>query len=261
MIPKIYHCYFGGPLHYLHYLSIWSFRKFNPDYDIRVYRPVTRSMNFETADGNYPELNVGNCWDRLLEEVECQVQFVNFERIGFYNGANEIHKSDYLRLYLLSTVGGIWADTDILWYKPFPEIPEQIEAMFSAHGDIGHSIGLLGANQDNAIYKQLLLTARNGYHQSYYQCMGSTSFNRIVGPLEQRRFKQQIYNIPNEWIYWVMDYHNSSAVVWCNNIQPPEDSIGLHWYAGDAMSRLGKNVDENYAKDNLMGNVIRRILK
>ena len=103
VIPKILHVYFGGPMHYLHYLSIWSFAKFNDGWRIYVHRPVTRSLNFDKADGGmYPELNVGNYWDRLASEVDCVINWVDFDRIGFYNGAGEVHKSDYLRLWLLS---------------------------------------------------------------------------------------------------------------------------------------------------------------
>lgn len=247
-------------MHYLHYLSIWSFAKFNDGWRIYVHRPVTRSLNFDKADGGmYPELNVGNYWNRLASEVDCVINWVDFDRIGFYNGAGEVHKSDYLRLWLLSSMGGVWADTDILWYKPFPELPE-VDAMFSAHGDYGHAIGLLGASPENEIYKRLLAEAKNAWHPHLCQSIGSVLYNRVVGPLEQRRFNQQIYNIPDEWIYWVMQTYGNPAVVWCNDIEPPEGSYGLHWYAGDAMAILAKPVNETYDKPNLMGNVIKRVL-
>ena len=38
-IPKILHVYFGGPVAYLRYLTIYSFRKQNPDWEIKFYYP------------------------------------------------------------------------------------------------------------------------------------------------------------------------------------------------------------------------------
>ena len=43
---------------------------------------------------------------------------VDFQIYNFNNDMPEVHKSDFLRLELLSTIGGLWSDMDIIYFKP-----------------------------------------------------------------------------------------------------------------------------------------------
>jgi len=46
--------------------------------------------------------------------IRCNYQNVDFSLHGFDNNASEVHKSDFLRWYLLVPLA-VWADMDILF--------------------------------------------------------------------------------------------------------------------------------------------------
>lgn len=195
-IPKILFTYWFGNLNYLNYLGIKQFIKLNPDWKVIIYIPkYPGTLDVTWKSGENAQLYVGKNWFPELEKLKLEIKKIDFNDIGFINDCNEIIKSDYMRLYYLSTHGGVWSDFDILYLKPMSHI--NFEGMY-IHGDHTnlstvistyplccdngesyYSIGFLMSCANNTFYRNLALKARIFVNTNQYQSIGSLLFKKI----------------------------------------------------------------------------------
>ena len=57
-----------------------------------------------------------NCYLSELKRIKnLIIRKVDFNKIGFYNEASEVIKSDYFRYHILQKYGGVWSDMDIMY--------------------------------------------------------------------------------------------------------------------------------------------------
>jgi len=122
-IPKIASFYWGAEhMSFLRYLTLVSFLKYNPDWEINLYVPVSVSNKIswrENNDNTHKSDNVdytqGMCYFSKLPK-EINIIPSDFEStIG--NTASEAHKSDLLGWNILSNTGGLWCDMDVLFFR------------------------------------------------------------------------------------------------------------------------------------------------
>lgn len=127
MIPKIIHCcWFGGkPLPYSvkKYMQTW--RKCLPDYEIRVWTEK--------------EFDPMNSIPYVKEAYKC---------------AKYAFVSDYVRLYALSTYGGIYLDTDVEVLKSFDSFMDGPFMCFE--NDSLLSTAIIAAEKDTLWVKEVL---------------------------------------------------------------------------------------------------------
>lgn len=119
MIPKIIHyCWFGGkPLSDTNLKCIESWKKFNPDFEIKK-------------------------WDET--NYELKIDFVK----EAYSYRKFAFVSDYCRLELLYNYGGIYLDTDMILLKPLsPLIVEDLFLGFEPNYYV--SAGIIGSKPKN----------------------------------------------------------------------------------------------------------------
>ena len=97
MIPKVIHyCWFGGKsLSRLNERCIASWKKFMPDYEIKL-------------------------WDESNFDVDC-IPYVG----EAYKAGKYALVSDYARLWIIYNYGGVYLDTDVEVIKPFDDIVQQ----------------------------------------------------------------------------------------------------------------------------------------
>jgi len=126
-IPKIVHFYWGNEkLSYLRYLSIYSFRKLNPDWKIKIHIPKNLSSISPTWHSD-EQKNLSITRDYWLEIEKLNVEIIVQPPLDdFDNDAHEVHKSDFFRWKLLSNEGGVWSDIDILYINPMDNLLENI---------------------------------------------------------------------------------------------------------------------------------------
>ena len=116
-IPKIAHFYWGNEkLPYLRYLTISSFCKYNPDWKVRFYYPKYRQTKktWNSKEHKY-EIIVKKDYTEELKKLPITFVEIDFESLDLSNDLTEVHKSDYLRWFLLANVGGLWSDMDIIY--------------------------------------------------------------------------------------------------------------------------------------------------
>lgn len=238
-IPKIAHFYWGGDkLPLLRLLTILSFKKFNPDWEIRLYSPLnlvkdntwkTNEQKFKFTGKDYFD-----CLKNLPDILRIKL---DFKKIGFNNDASEVHKSDYLRWKLLSTVGGLWSDMDIIYFKSMNDLvfntkDNSNKNAFICTNDKYHSIGFLLAGKDNLFYKHIFKSCLKFFDKNQYQSLGNAVF-ALLGlnkfkDISESGFSCGVGNIPMECVYPIDSFHiddiyNSSESKFIKN-----NSIGLH---------------------------------
>lgn len=247
-IPQIIHFFWEGEqVSYLRYSTIISFMRQNPDWQVKFYYPKgeCRNYNWSTFEQKYPF--VGDDYYNEIKELPITFQEVNFDPWNFKN--TEIHgvlKSDILRLYLLSTVGGVWCDLDIFFFKPMDDLPfnteetKNIDTVFCI-SDYGHSIGLLMASENNPAYRILWDAALQVKDFSNYQSFGSILYNKIFPTIETIKTECPSlapHNLPMDIVYAynALMINEIYSIGIPNKTKFTEDSIGVHWYAGHPLT-------------------------
>ena len=250
-IPQIAHFYWGGgPLSYLRFLSVQSFKKQNPDWQVKVHQPVT--------DSQAPSSWVNNIKQDFRDQINILDVVIiehDFNSYGFSNQAHEVHKSDFLRWRLLATEGGLWSDIDIFYIKPM-ECLEENNLQYS-NIDVAlcplkpphkHTVGFMLASENNNFYKYISEVALANYDKDVYQCMGSDLINGRFEDFEDfgRQFpsnqfvflnKKSVYAITSKTIdrfYQPIDQDSNKKF---NNSQV----IGYHWFGGHQKSQEFEN--------------------
>jgi hypothetical protein len=250
-IPKVAHFYWGGgPLSYLRFLSVQSFKKQNPDWQVKVHQPVTNSQAPSTWINN-----IKQDFRNLISTLDVAVVEHDFDSYGFSNQAHEVHKSDFLRWRLLATEGGVWSDIDIFYIKPM----ECLEENNLQHANIGvalcplkpphkHTVGFMLASKHNAFYQYMSQVALLNYNPDVYQCMGSDLINGRFESFESfgRQFpndqfvflnKKSVYAITSK----IIDYFYQPVDPALNKKFNSPQVIGYHWFGGHPQSQDFEN--------------------
>jgi hypothetical protein len=242
-IQKTLHIYWGGgKLAYLRYLTISTFRHYNPDWQIILYKPLIDQTvkTWTTTELKYAE----NYTDYLsrVEELGVTIQSVDFSLYGFDNNASEVHKSDFLRWQLLATVGGFWADMDILFFKSMDDLyfnTEQtgdINTVFCI-SDYGHSIGFLMSSPNNPCFERITQAAKGEYKKEGYQCIGSLLCNKLFPTIESCKIGGIVpHNLDMGVVYAYNCFHVDELYKPYPPQRMPVHAIGIHWYAGNRFS-------------------------
>lgn len=263
-VPKIAHFYWGGDImSYIRYMTIPSFIKQNPDWRVILWEPsevsvkrtwASRELNYDVqCDDYYPK----------LEELPIERHKVDFTEWGFPRSISEVHKSDFLRLYLLATMGGVWSDMDILYFKPMTELAVNKEE--NAHKEsyvcishYGHSAGFLMSTPGSAYYARLVELAKKNYLPTEYQGIGATMFNQYFPKVSDIEKISSVVNIDMAAVY----AHNALSISDIIDGKPSRFSpysIGIHWYAGHPLwANFIKNTNGGLV--NLHPSVITEVL-
>jgi SAM-dependent methyltransferase len=244
-IPRILHVYFGGDkVSYLRYMTVKTFVNLNRDWQVRFYyprfpQPLKSWVSFEQK-----YLFEGEDYFEQLKKLPIKMIPFDFTTIGVDNSLSEVYKSDYLRWYLLSTVGGLWSDMDILYFKPMNSLP--FNTPDNVHIDTGvcicrygHSIGFMLASKENLYYSYVWKRTKQAWNASNYQSIGSILSNRLfptVAAIQRVLPQLNPVNIPMDVVYAydaarIHDIYKSTNLGRFTN-----HSIGLHWYAGHPLA-------------------------
>jgi len=248
----------------------------NPDWEVRVYVPKFLYTGASTWDnkreGNVP-LYTKDYFPDLKSNKNIKVIEFDFSTIGIDNNIPEVYKSDFIRFHLLSTVGGVWSDSDILYFNPIYNIhinnimTDTIIYTYMLGNNLKHLIGLLMSSSNNIYYKNVFNTALSNFKKSDFQSCGNHMLEKNFPNLDtiKNKFPQlNIENLPKNSVYyidWVDMYrHIFSNEDHSNQILSKSDIIGIHWYGGSDFSETLVN---KYTKGNTnnIRNTITEIIR
>jgi len=262
-IPKILHVYWGGnKLPYIRYMTVRSFINHNPDWDVMFWYSE-HPTPVDTSLYSAPDINSYSNYLPELMKLNIKKNVVDVEEYGFNNDMSEIHKSDFIRYQILSTIGGVWADMDIIFIKPITQlvvnsIMNKDKETFISISGYGHSIGFLMGCSENNFFKTITSLSKGSYNKKVSQCIGSLMLNHYYPTLESVNRISPAVNIDMEAVY---PYNvNNVEDILGNNLRITESSVGVHWYGGHPMwKNFIKNTDGGSM--NLPNSIISNIIK
>jgi hypothetical protein len=276
-IPKIAHFYWGNDtISFFRYLTVYSFKKFNPDWVIKLYYPKIKYQGEKTwhTQEHSQKFTGTNYIDRLfsmgIEKIE-----IDFNNYGMDNYMPETFKADFLRWYLLSTSGGLWSDFDIIYFRPMDNFylnspaNKHLDTLICLNSDSSgtyHSIGFLLGSVNNPYYRFVNSQTYGMLKKGDYQSIGSGILNHYFSNmlLIQQRFPAlNVGNISADVVYPI----NFTMVPYIFHTPYmqylTERSIGLHWFAGHPEAGKFENlIDENthVGYNNIISQIIRQVI-
>ena len=278
-IPKIVHFYWGNSrLPFLRYLTIYSFCKFNPDWEVNLYLPPKKykgilrntSKRYKfTGEDYFPDLELLPINIKTMD-----INFIKEKTKGLeleYKNISEVYKAGFLRQHLLSTIGGLWSDMDVMYFKSMEELatnkPENkdIDTIISIHPKYNHSVGFLLSSANNEYYKYTLEQSKIKFAPKHYQSIGVDLINKLCRKPQDinARFPSlKIANMPIKTVYaydatMISTIYNTSDMG-----RYSKDSIGLHWYGGHHLTakyltEVSPETYKNY--DNILCKTIAKV--
>jgi len=269
-IPKIAHFYWGETkLPYLRYLTVSSFVKFNPDWTVKFYYPKKRQKqkSWSTHEHKY-DLNIKKNYYKQLRKLPIElIEYDIKKELNISNEMSEVHKSDYLRWHLLSTVGGFWGDMDIVFFDSMNKINvnrvqnKAIDTVVCYKLPFAFSIGFMLSSANNDYYKHIKDKALKHYNPNNYQTMGTQLLNNISYDQMIKKFPHLVVgNLSYDTVY-AYNTHRLKEIYKTNTLKHFKPcSIGLHWYAGHplACKYINELTEKNYDSfDSVLSKTVR----
>ena len=222
MIPKICHLIWteGVPMSYLQSLTVKSFRRHNPGWDIMLHLITGKRA---------PNM----CADYAGEDYS---DTINPDEVFYYQstGLHGIQQSDRLRMKILYLWGGVYSDLDMLWLRPMSEFPQDFETTvcwYKDHYNMSNIVSESGGPfLKDVMERQARVTSKD------YQAYLTEMFNREYPDVNalQKRFPR-ILAIPYEWFYPYSIYTLEQLYV--DDIDLTAGAYGVHWFNGHHLSQ------------------------
>ena len=278
-IPKRMFFYWGGSnLSWMRYMTLYSFRKMNPDWEVVLYVSDDNIKNKgwkSREDQDYYNYKGDNYFNNL-KDLNIKIEKAEFPKKiqDKLKHLSPIHKSDLYRYYQLFINGGFYCDMDVLFFRPIDDLYNEIIDL--EYDTVIHeyksstqtlTIGFLGACINNEYYKNLfefginycINRVKNTKIEDNYQSMGVQLIYRMIsGELHiENAFdvislkypNLKFFNLPTSLIYkfdWTKINYCFSNSIKINEFD--WDSIGYHWYGGGKESQYYNNIlnEKNY---------------
>ena len=240
-VPKKIFFYWGNPvMSWLRYMTLYSFRKFNPDWEMELHvshiDKKDKSWNgYEAQDfHSYKGKNYLPEVEKLgIKIKECPV---------FADGACASQNSNFFKWNELAANGGIYSDMDILFVKPIEEYYNNIKDLktgISYSTDIVHpghgghySIGFMFSSGENMFFKDIFNFSMEHYDLKSYQGAGVDVLYKMLERNQgMKPYGNGLSYIPMDIVYPWRHYQQRDFFHSCHT-ELPEETIGIHWYAG-----------------------------
>jgi glycosyltransferase involved in cell wall biosynthesis len=279
IIPKKIFFYWGGSdLSWMRYMTLYSFRKMNPNWEMTLYVSYNNIGNKGwngDEDQDYYNYKGDNYFNKL-KNLNIQIKPAEFpiKIQDKLKNLSPVHKSDIFRYYKLYEDGGLYCDMDVLFFRPIDDFYKKI--IENGYDTIIHeyqssektlTIGFLGASVNNKYYKNLfefgineiLIKDKNKKIEDNYQSMGvQLIYKMFTGHLHSSNIYKHIlakypylnfYNLPTNLIYkfdWTKINYCFTNSIKIDGFD--KDSIGYHWYGGGVESQKYNNIlnEKNY---------------
>ncbi|MHA2023963.1 MAG: hypothetical protein ACTSWQ_09915 [Candidatus Thorarchaeota archaeon] len=255
MVDKIVNFFWGGAgLSWMRYMTLYSFRKLNPDWTMRLY---VCDSELRRKSWSTPEVQDFFCYsgEDLIGKVDdLNIEIREWSLPGVVAGPQ--HKSNFFKWQLLANESGFYSDLDILYLKPMREYYEKMKGFDVAICFCSYfSIGFMASSGDNRFYRDVFNYTFKSYNPKVYQSAGVISLcNMLREKRGQQRTKSELWDVlvgcyPNVQIYnnsMALLYHWSSThvkkVFEELHTKVPNESIGIHWYAGHPVAQKYNNL-------------------
>lgn len=228
-------------LSWLRYLTIASFQRLNPDWELRLYHVcATGQRAWRGGEAVDAQDYKGPDYSDLLGSLDLK----HFDVSLPLDNLSPVHASDLARFQYLAEEGGWYSDLDILYVRPMTTIKKLVASSKTVFcqtaGVIG--IGFLAGQRGFPLWQNVYQNALSRYNPCEYQSCGILALHDLVGTVQ--RLKQayvQSYpvDLPSETVYpW--DHKQVSRIFEQDNVVP-SGCVGIHWFGGHPTSQQWNN--------------------
>lgn len=258
-IPKILHLYWDGVTHlsFLQFLTVVTFRKYNPNWKINMYVPTVYYARKSWTSFEQKDEYTGKNYFNRLKDYGVEIIKIDFESIGGLNNISEVQKSDYIRYYMLGHFGGCWADMDIIFIKSIDQLDDKHYLMHGDRDNIDtvvcftytYPIGFLMSSANNSFFLDLVDKCKSNYDPNRYQCLGCDMIKaHYQSPnVIKERFPHLNILVLQKTSYLPIEWDHCDELF---KINVPDriksNTIGIHWYNGSPIAKeFQNNLDKN----------------
>lgn len=243
---KLAFTFWDGPqLSLLNILSLLSFARLNPDTVLTIYTlGAGLDINAGWKTGEHA-LAVDQFY--ALEDLasEPNIRLQKVDSVGLEKINSVVQVADYIRIKMLHEHGGIWIDTDILFFK---KLPNDLWGIVVTDGFVISyentiTTGFMGFPRSSSIVHQALLKAHlrmqgKSFHENY-QAFGPDLWKQVFlahpDEVSQVRFLSERLVYPILWKQLDQFFFRQDDSI---NF---DETIGVHWYGGSVYSRAFTN--------------------
>lgn len=241
MIPQIMNFFWsGGPMSWLRSRSAISFKTLNPSWTVRLYRQNSKITEQPWKDAALQDFTTYSDEDYMTHLESYGVEVINWTD-SETDHLDPIHQSDIFRWKLLSSDGGFYSDTDILFVRSFTTYNEMRSSdIVTCFYDGYFSIGFLGSSPRNSFYSDVLSSAREKNHGEVYESAGIPVIHNILRIGLRSHPDMEIIKTLHKRYPRLKVHHCDRSVVYPFTVQDvygsvqdlPKQTIGIHWFAG-----------------------------
>lgn len=251
-VPKIAFTFWEGlQISWLHYLTVASFMKLNPSFEVRIYYS-DKEENFIHGNESTATVNRIHASGINITDTKCitindiaklpGVKLIPIDleaEYGLKFVTSPIHKADITRIIKLYEHGGIWFDFDVFFTKPIPdEIMNSVADIhyFTYYNTV--ATGLIVARPftkairliyNKCMEKINMRNINNDWQQFGPTLWASSSFNNT------HIFRDCIFRA-NDEVYPYM--WNEPQLFFRTNVDKITDKTWcIHWYNGHSETR------------------------
>lgn len=266
-IPKIFFTYWEGKsLSILHYYTVYSLHKYNPDVDIVIYTSTITSENFIQWNSHEHNIPIEKTIDfdklRQINNNRISIVQIDFEKdYSINNNISIIFKADFIRIAKLYDHGGMWFDMDILFTKKIPDsLFNDVDLYYFTYEGLIPT-GLLFSTPKNAFLNALFVTSLHILQKKsvdFKNNIDITDNYQVIGPylwleyFDNKGFHQYIRHkcLDHNYVY-PYTWRNISTFLFTNNDYLTGYTFGIHWYNGDNdVKRFINSLDINNINPN-----------
>ena len=274
-IPKRMSFYWDtNAMSYLQYLTVVSFHKHNPDWQIYVYEPSIMFDKNTWITEEHNEKYTGKNYYELFKKLDyISFEKFDFETIGISNNISEIFKSDLIRWYLLDKYGGGWSDMDVLYLQPMHKLNlvgqmirgeiETTDIVF-AYDNPSYLIGFLLSSPNNGFFSKVLGMAKKNMNSKIYQSCGAESIKNHYTDIEKIAKNYKNLHIASLRLSDIYPYKYADLP----KLYASDDetyikctTLGVHWFNGAPISKIFNNsyMQNETCANNVISNLIKQI--
>jgi len=239
---KILFTFWEGPqFSLLNILSLLSLARLNPEIKVIIY---TLEGGLDINSGwKSGEHSLGINYFYRLQDLASEPNIViqKVDPSGIQNIDSVVQVADYIRIQKLYEHGGIWVDTDVLFFKKIPvylwDILLEDGFVISYHNTI--TTGFMGLPKNSSIAGLALIKAnlklKEIQYKKRYQAFGPDLWKEIFlefpSNVSNTRFLSEKLVYPILWDKLDQFFFRENEAI------NYDETIGVHWYGGNNYSR------------------------
>ena len=247
MISKVMNfCWSGSRMTFMRYMTLYSFRKLNPNFRIILWSPSSPCrgktwVSSEVDDDSYQ----GENYLPRIEDLKIERKTWS----PMFEGLSHSQASDLFEWQLLSTIGGIYCDMDVLWLMPLESIRQaywnsDVLYCLENNGQM-FAIGFFGASPRCTMFQDIYHSAIRNYVPERYESAGISAAYLSTGRAHSAAatinyFKSKypglsISRLPDVSLY-PFDCRNYPKI-FTSTMDVSDRCLGLHWFGGGPVSQ------------------------